>query len=412
LSSGKSKAVVLLIDGLGDLPVASLGGQTPLEAANTPVLNQLAGRGSYGIVDPLGQGMVPSTHSGTGVIFGIDATDTDRVKRGPIEASGAGWDLEPGDVAVRTNFATLEPHGSGFRVCDRRAGRISSGTDELAAELALADLGDGITGSLQPTDQHRCVLILSGPGLHPDVSDTDPGDGADPPMLAECLPLAAAAELTAAKINRFSRLAHQRLEAHPLNRERIEAGLLPANGIITRGAGGSLTLDNPIRARGIDTAVVAGCNTIRGLARLIGFSTVSDPRFTADAQTDLGAKMQCAVAALAGHDLVYVHVKAPDLFSHDCQPEGKRDFLERLDKSLAVMLGEPALIAVISDHTTDSNLGAHTADPVPALISQLSAVSEPTEYSVNFGESACRQGNMPRQVGQDFIQRLIDAMGY
>jgi 2,3-bisphosphoglycerate-independent phosphoglycerate mutase len=412
LKVGNRKAVVVLVDGLGDLPIASLGGETPLEAAHTPLLNRLAASGSFGLVDPLGRGQVPSTHSGTGVIFGIDADDTQKVKRGPVEASGAGRVLEPGDVAVRANFATLEPHGRGFRVLDRRAGRIISGTVELAAELAHTDLGDGITGGLQPTDQHRCVLVLSGPGLHPDISDTDPGDGADPPLLTECRPLVPAAELTAAKINRFSRLAFERLRHHPVNRERIEAGLLPASGIITRGAGGCLALDNPIQARGIETAVIAGCNTIRGLARLIGFSTVSDPRFTADAQTDLGAKMSSAREALRDHELVYVHVKAPDLFSHDLQPQGKLEFLERLDESLAILLGEPALIAVVADHSTDSNLGVHTADPVPALISDLSTALEPAEDPVNFGESACRRGNMPRQVGHDYLLRLIDSMGY
>ena len=134
MSSTKRKAIVLLVDGLGDLPIASLGGLTPLEAAHTPALNQLAAAGRYGIVDPLGKGEVPSTHSGTGVIFGIEASDTHRLKRGPVEASGVGKVLEPGDVAVRANFATLEPNGSGFWVRDRRAGRICRGAEELAGD--------------------------------------------------------------------------------------------------------------------------------------------------------------------------------------------------------------------------------------------------------------------------------------
>jgi 2,3-bisphosphoglycerate-independent phosphoglycerate mutase len=231
LSHSREKCVLLILDGLGDLPVSVLNGQTPLEAANTPVLDRLAGSGRYGLVDPIRPGEIPNTHSGCGALLGALPAQLSHLKRGPVEAAGAGLTLQPGEIAVRANFATVENQQDDLMVVDRRAGRISEDTAELAAFLKAVDLGDGVTARLQPTDQHRCVLVLSGSGLDPRISDTDPGDGAIPALLRQCLPLDADAALTAEKINQFIATAHRRLASHPVNQERIKAGKLPANGV-------------------------------------------------------------------------------------------------------------------------------------------------------------------------------------
>ncbi len=405
----RQKCVLLIVDGLGDLPVPTLGGQTPLEAARTPVLDDLAGRGRFGLLDPVRPGEVPNTHSGSGMLFGVYPSEADRLTRGPVEASGAGRELREGEIAVRANFATLEAHAEGWRVRDRRAGRISEGTEALAETLGDVDLGDGIRASLQPTDQHRCVLILGGPGLDSAISDTDPGDRASPRLLRRCEALRPGAELTATKINRFIELSLSRLADHPVNRERSSAGLPPANAVITRGAGAAFKLDNVFRRHGIRTALVAGCNTVRGMARILGFTAVSDPRFTATVETDLEAKVASALDALKTHDLVFLHVKAPDLLSHDCQPEGKRDFLERLDRSLTPLAAAGVMIGLSADHTTDSNSGAHTSDPVPTLL-YVPPGTAGAGGPIPFGERSCRAGNMPRQSGHEFVVRVLELM--
>jgi len=404
------KSAFLILDGLGDLPVSALDGRTPLEAASTPVLDRLAGSGLYGLVDPIRPGVIPNTHSGCGILFGVLPAELSSLKRGPLEASGAGRTLQAGEVAVRANFATLEDHPDGLMVVDRRAGRINADTSELAAALKNIDLGGGVMAELQPTDQHRCVLVLSGPGLDPSISDTDPGDGLMPALVKSCRPLLADAAMTADKINRFIATAHRRLAGNPVNQERIKAGKLPANGVITRGAGGGLKLENLVRRRGVDAAVVAGCNTVRGLSRTVGFEVKYDPRFTAAADTDLLAKMDTAVAALENHDLVYVHIKAPDLFAHDLQPENKRDFLELCDEALGTLEQAGVIIALAADHSTDSNTGAHTADPVPALLYDPAFKGPGDRPPVNFGEDACRRGNMPRQSSHELLLRLLGKM--
>ena len=406
------KGILLIFDGLGDAPVAALGHRTPLEAADTPVLDRLAGSGQFGMVDPIEPGVIPNTHTGCGALFGVFPDDLQKLRRGPLEASGAGRILQPGEVAVRANFATLETEPGGLRIADRRAGRISEDTAELAEALGMVDLGDGIVAELQPTDQHRCVLVLSGQGLDARVGDTDPGDQAMPSRVASCHPLVPEAAATAEKINRFIEEAHRRLSAHPLNRARMAAGKFPATGVITRGAGSAYSLDNVLHGRGVSAAVVAGCNTVLGLSRTLGLEVKTDPRFTAAANTDLPAKMETALAALEVHDLVYVHVKAPDLFAHDLQPENKRNFLELCDESLDTLDKAGVLVALAADHSTDSNTGAHTADPIPALLYDPAEREARPPARINFGEQACSDGNMPRQSSHELLLKLLNRMGF
>ena len=293
-------------------------------------------------------------------------------------------------------------------VTDRRAGRITKATDKLAAVLTDVDLGDGIHGRFFSTDQHRGVLVLSGPGLSDFISDTDPGDLSMPAALKTCQALKPEAELTAVKINRFIIEAHRLLADHPVNEARSRSGKLPANGIITRGAGSQVELDNMLSQQGLKTGVVSGCNTVLGLGRIFGFDTIEDARFTAAIDTDLDAKITAVKEALSSHDLVFIHVKAPDICSHDRQPLAKRDFLQRLDQELKPLLGMGATIAVASDHTTNSNTGSHSADPVPALIYQPGA-DKPGE-PVKFGETSCSEGNMERQLSNDFLSRVLRMM--
>ncbi|MGD2128774.1 MAG: hypothetical protein PVJ33_00090 [Lysobacterales bacterium] len=404
--------VLFIVDGLGDCPVPALGGKTPLEAAATPVMDHFAGLGTCGLVDPLRPGEIPNTDTGAGMLLGLAPEQAGRLRRGPVEASGAGRLLDPGEIAIRANFATLESSEIGLLVHDRRAGRITSGTAELAAALDHMDLGDGITAEFVCTDQHRGVIVLSGPGLDAHIGDTDPGDREPGLPLLRCESLKPAADFTAAKVDAFIAEAHRRLLEHPVNLQRRRDGKLPANGVITRGAGAAFTLDNVVTARGIRAAVVAGCNTILGLSRIFGLDTVHEPRFTADLDTDLDGKIASALRALDDHEMVYVHVKAPDLCAHDRHPLQKRDFLERLDRAMAPLAGCGAMVALAADHTTDSNTGAHTGDPVPAFLCPPGVAPGARTAGVHFGESACRTGNLPRQSSHEFLLHTLGLMGF
>lgn len=403
----RRRCVVLILDGLGDRPVPSLGGLTPLEAATTPRLDRLAAAGRFGQVDPLARGVVPNTHSGVGLMLGLKPEEKGLLQRGPIEAAGAGLTLQAGDIALRANFATLEDRGGRLFVTDRRAGRVTADAAVFAAELAEVDLGDDVSARFRSTDQHRGVLVLSGPGLHAGLGDTDPGDAGAPGWLNPCVATTPAASFTAAKLDHFHRLAHDLLKDHPLNRERAGRSKPPVSGVMVRGAGEAVELGSVLRDHGVSAALVAGCNTVIGLGRTLGLEPIRKPGFTADAKTDIHGKLVAAREALERFPLVYVHVKAPDLFSHDFKPAGKRDFLERFDRALEVLECSGAALAVTSDHTTDSNSGSHSADPVPALFHDPDAAEGDEGRVVKFGETDCRNGNMARRSGPDFLGDIL-----
>jgi len=400
--------MVLIVDGMGDLPVPELQGKTPLEAALTPNLNRLASAGLYGLIDPIAPGVTPNTDSGTGMLMGMQPQYASLLRRGPVEAAGACWGLQRGDVAMRANFASVQEVDGELLIFDRRAGRIEHDVPLLLEILAAIPQPGQVTIQLRATDQHRAVLVLSGEGLDAAISDTDPGDEALPAPLLRCLARRPAAQKTADILNCFLEKTHLMLQSHELNQRRIQQGKLPANALITRGAGESLAIGNVITEAGLTAAVASGCNTVRGLGSMFGFDIIRDARFTAKRDTDIDAKISSAIAALPDHDLVFVHLKAPDLCAHDHQPVAKMEVLQRFDAALAPLLEQNIIIACAADHSTDSNSGKHTADPVPALL--YAPGQRWGSQDIKFGETACRTGNMPRQSSSEFLQQVLALM--
>lgn len=405
------KALVIILDGLGDLPNAALGWMTPLEAAHTPNLDRLAEAGLCGMLDPILPGVPVSTHTGAATLLGVPASQALRLARGPVEALGIGFPGEPGDVFLRCNFATLRPKGNGFTLVDRRAGRIQQGADQLAAVLQDVPLGEGVTASVRPATQHRAVLRLRGEHLSATISDTDPACHGAECALLESRPLHpgnADAGRTATALNRWSRIVYERLSDHPLNRERGAHQQPPANGLITRGAGALLGIETILRHQGVQAAVVSGERTLVGLAKLLGFTSITAPEFTALPSTDLQAKVYQTHAALGEHDLVFLHIKGTDICAHDRDPAGKKAFIERVDDAILPLLRSGLVVGVAADHTTDSRSGRHTGDPVPAL---LYVPGGRRDKITRFGESDCLGGGLGRLPATAFIHSVLDAMG-
>ena len=357
---------MVILDGLGDAGISQFGSKTPLEAAHTPNMDALVSAGMAALIDPLYQGVPVGTHTGTGVLLGIPPREAAKLTRGPVEAAGIGLTSEWGDILIRCNFATVEKSGESLRIIDRRAGRISEGAHELARELVDMDLGDGISATLSPATHHRAVLKLSGEELSSAISDTDPGSALQGMGVLRSAPQepGAAAARTAHALNRFMYMAHDHLEQHPLNRMRTDAGLLPANGILCRSAGKNTQFISLVKQLGLKGSVIAGESTVVGLAKMLKYQVVSEPGFTSLPNTDLNAKVAAAGAALKENDIVFLHIKGPDICAHDHNPEGKRALLEAFDRTLAVLHKEDLVIAVTGDHSTDSNTGDHTGDPV------------------------------------------------
>jgi len=410
----RRKGLVIILDGLGDRPNPELAGLTPLEAATTPNFDHLTVEGMCGFVDPLSPGIPVGTHTGTAILLGLPPGSALELARGPVEAAGIGLEAAPGDVLLRCNFATLERRGSVLHILDRRAGRIRERTQELASAVDGVTLGRGqVQIRFQPATQHRAVLRLRGPSLSPKITDTDPGTRFAELGVLESLPQDPgdpAAVYSAAILNELTTRAHDLLADHPINRERAVRGMPPANGIICRSAGSIKPNRTIVGELGLQAAVVAGERTVIGLARMFQYRPIVQTSFTSLANTDLYAKVQAALSAAREHDLVFLHIKGPDVCSHDHDPTGKRYLLERIDAAIAplVDLSDPELvIGVTGDHSTDSNTGRHSGDPVPSLI--CAPLGRRDSFR-EFSERTCMSGGLGRISGAGFLASVLDAM--
>jgi 2,3-bisphosphoglycerate-independent phosphoglycerate mutase len=401
--------LMLVIDGLADRPIRALGGRTPLQAAQTPTLDRLAREGQSGLADPVAPGVVPDTAAGGLAILGQSPL---ALKRGPVEALGAGLTLSPGDIALRANFATLDEAG---RVIDRRAGRIRQGAATLARAIDRLPLPGDLAGAVEVrvkvATEHRLAVVLKGHGLSSAIHGTDPGETAvpGPPLTPRPDdPHNEAAVFTASVLALFEQEARRVLGDHPVNRKRARQGLPPANAILTRGAGRIHRLA-PLEENGLPLQItcISGDRTMLGLALWLGAQTISNDRMTANLDTDLRAKFEAALAALRHADLVVLHLKGADIAAHDQRPDLKAEFLETLDHELGRLLRDsprPLRIAVTSDHATLSESGQHGADPLPVLVWGEGIEPDGVE---TFDEQSAAGGRLQRFPLQLLLGRLF-----
>ncbi len=411
MTTDRYKGLVIILDGLGDRPCRELDGNTPLEFAHTPVLDQLAQRNQCGLMDPLLPGLPVDTHTGVGILCGLPPSAATYLCRGPIEAAGIGLEMQVGDLLFRANLATVDKQGTHFHIQDRRAGRIRENVDSLCRALENIDVGNDIRASLYPATQHRCVLRLHGAHLSAQISDTDPGGK----KIARGILISAAnnshdesAQLSAAAVNRFTEMSYHILSSHPINQKRAQNNQLPANGVITRGVGVHKNFSNILNHLNLKVAVIAAESTILGLGNLFGFTTITDPAFTALVDTDLDKKLAFAQTALQTHDLVYLHIKGTDTAAHDRNPLAKAEIINRFDSTLEKVNLQHTVLGVCADHSTDSYRGEHNGDSVPVLIHNPSGRKDRVN---RFNETDCITGALGRLTAQGFLTSVLDAMG-
>ncbi len=401
--------LLLALDGVADHPARALGGRTPLGAARKPTLDRLAREGQCGLADPVAPGVVPDTAAGMLALFGQSPL---AMKRGPVEALGTGLDLEPGDVAVRYNFATVDAAG---HLIDRRAGRIREGAVELVRALDRMEVPGaaeaGIEVRVRSSTEHRLAVVLRGQAISAAIQGSDPGDSAAPGPPLVPRPLDSRDEpaaRTARVLAQFEAAAHRLLSRHRVNRKRRAAGLPEANAVISRGAGrvhrlpALLSDGQPLRL-----ACISGDQTVLGIASWLGGEAITSAEMTANLDTDLGLKLEMASKALASHDLVLLHIKGADIAAHDHRPDLKASFIGQLDRSLGKLLKRwqgPLRIAVASDHATSSESGQHAADPVPVLIWGTGITADAVE---RFDEQSVGRGSLKRFPLQLLLGKLF-----
>jgi 2,3-bisphosphoglycerate-independent phosphoglycerate mutase len=405
------KLIYVAIDGMGDLPIAELGNETPLEAAKTLNLDFLAKNGKTGLMYTVRKGVAPESDVAVISLLGYDPFEYS-TGRGIIEAVGAGIDVKDGDLALRCNFATL---GQGKTIIDRRVKRTL--TTEEATELSSAANNEirlescPSTFEFKNTLGHRAVLVLKGKEkcLSSKITNSDPaytmvnGIGVATPnvkmVLKKSEPLDDTEEArnSAGLVNEFIEKAHALWENHPINKKRAAEGKLKANCVLTRDAGSQLPKFFNINERyNVNFAALADMHAERGIAHLAGMQAALLPPPSGDLKGDCEIRVKKLLAVLPSHDCFYIHLKGPDEPGHDGNCHRKTEIISAIDKYffgelLPKISLKDHIICVTSDHATPCALKVHSDTPVPVLISG----GKVKDGNVaKFSERECEKGSL------------------
>lgn len=362
-----SKIVMLVADGLGGLPLTPEG-PTELQAAKTPNLDQLARIGVQGGSIPVKPGISPGSGPGHLALFGYDPLQY-VIGRGALEATGIGFALKDGDVAVRCNFCTLDAQGL---IVDRRAGRISSEQSApLARRLNQVQI-PGVEVFVEPVKEHRFVVVFRGPGLDGNVADTDPQRVGAAPLAAQAMD--ASSQRTAEIANEFVRQA-----------QKLLADQKDANGLTMRGFAARPALPTYQEVYGLRAAAIAVYPMYKGLAQLVGMQTVGK------AQT-LSEQMDQLAQSWNDFDFFFIHFKYTDSTGEDGNFPAKVARIEELDAALPRLRSlNPTVLIVTGDHSTPSYLKSHSWHPVPTLL--VSDCCRP-DGKATFNERECITGGL------------------
>lgn len=363
-----SKIILLVMDGLGGLPV---DGKTELEAAHTPHLDQLAALSACGVTDPVFMGITPGSGPAHLSLFGYNPAKY-ILGRGILEALGTGVDVGENDLVARGNFATLK---DGL-IIDRRAGRIpTSENEELCQKLNVSlKERERIKVTLYPGKEHRFVIKFNGENLSDSLSDADPQKEGKPSTPVQ--PLSHEAKETAKIVNSFINEATELLR-----------GSLKANTVLLRGFSRHPTLPTMAELFKLSPAAIANYPMYKGLARLVGMDVL-----------DTGQELPDLIDTLEKHyqdfDFFYVHVKKADSAGEDGNFKAKKEAIEETDGYIPRLLAlHSDVLVVTSDHSTPSLLKSHSWHPNPFLLFAKTALSDKV---TQFTEKECSQGFLGR----------------
>ncbi len=398
-----SSILMIIYDGIGDRPVKELDNRTPLEAAKTPNLDRMAKKGINGIMDTIAPGIIPGSDTGHLALLGYDPFKV-YTGRGPFEAAGIGIEVEPGDIAFRCNFSTIE---EGL-ITNRRAGRIKEGTKELSDSINQIDIG--IDFVFQEGVEHRGVLIFKEDGLGSNVSDVDPHEEGVPYLTSKPISDNEDDTRTAEILNEFTKKSMKILSDHPVNELRVDMGERPANIVLARGSGTVPHIRSLPERTGMKCAAIAGIPLVRGVCLMAGMDIIEVDGATGGMDTDIEAIYLRAKEAMKEYDFVLVNIKGCDLSGHDGLAHEKVEFIERLDRELKILEGlEEHYIAFTGDHSTPVLVKDHSGDSLPLTIVGPQVRSDGV---TSYDERSCVRGGLSRLSGQDLLNVLMDLSGH
>lgn len=388
------KFVVILGDGMADLPLEALQGKTPLQWAKKPHMDRIARLGRNGLASTVPEGFPPGSDVANLSVAGYEPQKY-YTGRAPLEAAAMGVPLAEGEIAFRCNFVTIE---DGI-MRDYSAGHITS---EEGRELieALKPLMPG--HRLYAGVSYRNLLVLKAGAR---AICTPPHDISDQPVQGH-LPRGE----EASRLLELMDAAQPILARHPVNLKRVAEGKKPANAIWLWGQGPAPAMPGFPELHGLRGAMISAVDLLKGIGVYAGLEVINVPGATGTLDTNYEGKVQAALEALQRLDFVYLHIEAPDEAGHEGDLEQKVRAIELFDQmAVGPMIeglkssGEEWRVLLMPDHATPISIKTHSSDPVPFAIMGDGIEADSVQ---TFDEQSARQGG----YGQVSATALVGMM--
>lgn len=360
------KYIVVLGDGMADEPIPELGNRTPLDAAVTPVMDELASKGSLGTVQNVPAGMAPGSDVANLSVLGYDPA-ANYSGRSPLEALSVGVQMDDDDVIFRSNIVTLtedEPYEQ-KTILDHSSGEISTADADVLMDAIRAKFNSD-TFRFYTGTSYRHILVWKGGK----VCHLEPPHDHLGKVIGDYLPQEKV-------LREMMEQSFEVLNNHPLNLARTSAGKNKANSLWFWGAGTKPKVQNFYEKTGLHGAMISAVDLLKGIAVGAGMKVCEVPGATGSIDTNYEGKAQAAIDALLkeGCDFAYIHVEAPDEMGHQGRTQDKVKSIEYLDSRLIAKVkqameeaGEDFRMLVLPDHPTPIRIRTHTSDPVPYLL--------------------------------------------
>jgi 2,3-bisphosphoglycerate-independent phosphoglycerate mutase len=383
LQQTDTKILLVVLDGLGGM--ADAEHDTELEEADSPNLDALAAESITGLLEPVGPGITPGSGPGHLALFGYDP-EAFELGRGVLSAAGLDFQMQPGDIAARGNFCTMDADG---RILDRRAGRISNERAQPLVERLQQEVRlDGAEVFFRLEAEHRVLVVLRGADLDPRVSDTDPQEVGVRSLEPQALDPAA---------KRTADLVAQ-LHGQILGVLRGEQ----AHAVLLRGFDTLRELPTFSERYGLRAATVAIYPMYRGVARLVGMDAPGHPH-------SLEEQVGLLRENWAEYDYFFMHHKATDQAGHDGDRPAKIAAIEALDGVVPELRAlNPDVMVISGDHSSPTQLSGHSWHPVPTLLYGRSSGVDEVQ---RFGERWCARGLLGWRRTTDLMPLMLAAAG-
>ncbi len=401
------KFVTFLIDGMADFPIDELGNKTPLEVAETPLMDEFAKKAVFGTFITLPDGFPTSSDAANMSVLGWNLEKC-YTGRGAVESYGMGIPLDDDTIAFRMNLITVK---DGI-LEDYSAGHIQEEEAELLIDFLQAKLGsDKII--FKKGVSYRNLLYLKGKEFSPDIyyKKPDSSQGKEWEDILPCAKNKEAGKTADLLIDLIYK--SKELENHPVNIKRIKEGKNPANLIWPWSGGKKPVMPSFFEMYKKNGAVISAVDVILGVGRLGNMEVVRPQGATGFIDTNYENKAKAGVELLKRNDFIYIHIEAADECSHlgdlknkirvieDCDRRLIRVFLDEYEKSIK----EPLRILILPDHPVPIKLRKHTRDPVPFMISGDEIV--PDKNIQKYNEKTCRKGKYKDLKGRELMDLLF-----